>query len=201
MTETLFHPLRLFLQLDHFLNGEADRGSAARRHLSDAMRRVVGAMPIRPVRDGGYHRDSDHQVEHEARPAGLVRRILSGMSGPHRERRIMLGLTQRQMAEFIGVTYQQAHRYEKGINRIAAGRLYHIAEALGVEVGYFFEELGRDAALKATPQQRLLLELGRNFTAIRSANTRMPSARWRARWQSPPPGPEPRMLVAPVGLR
>jgi transcriptional regulator with XRE-family HTH domain len=83
-----------------------------------------------------------------------------------RERRIMLGLTQHQMAELIGVTYQQAHKYEKGINRVAAGRLYHIAQALGVEVCYFFEGLGRDNAVKATPQQRLLLELGRNFTAI-----------------------------------
>src|SRR5262245_65588185 len=59
-----------------------------------------------------------------------------------RERRIMLGLTQHQMAEMVGVTYQQAHKYEKGINRVAAGRLYHIAQALGVEVGYFFEGLG-----------------------------------------------------------
>jgi transcriptional regulator with XRE-family HTH domain len=56
-----------------------------------------------------------------------------------RERRVMLGLTQQQMAELIGVTYQQAHKYEKGINRVAAGRLYRIAQALGVEVGYFFE--------------------------------------------------------------
>jgi DNA-binding XRE family transcriptional regulator len=48
-----------------------------------------------------------------------------------RERRIMLGLTQQQMAELIGVTYQQAHKYEKGINRVAAGRLYNIAHALG----------------------------------------------------------------------
>ena len=83
-----------------------------------------------------------------------------------RQRRIMLGLTQQQMAELIGVTYQQAHKYEKGINRVASGRLYHIAQALGVEVGYFFEGLGRDNAVKATPQQRLLLELGRNFIAI-----------------------------------
>jgi transcriptional regulator with XRE-family HTH domain len=56
-----------------------------------------------------------------------------------RERRVMLGLTQQQMAELIGVTYQQAHKYEKGINRVAAGRLYSIARALGVEVGYFYE--------------------------------------------------------------
>src|SRR6516165_8858642 len=39
-----------------------------------------------------------------------------------RERRIMLGLTQQQLAEMIGVTYQQAHKYERGINRVSAGR-------------------------------------------------------------------------------
>ena len=83
-----------------------------------------------------------------------------------RERRIMLGLTQQQMAELIGVTYQQAHKYEKGINRVAAGRLYNIAQALGVEVSYFFEGLGSDNAFRATPQQRMLLELARNFVSI-----------------------------------
>jgi transcriptional regulator with XRE-family HTH domain len=83
-----------------------------------------------------------------------------------RARRRMLGLTQHQMAEMIGVTYQQAHKYEKGINRVAAGRLYHIARALGVEVGYFFEGLGGNIASKATPQQRLLVELAHTFIAI-----------------------------------
>ena len=83
-----------------------------------------------------------------------------------RQRRIMLGLTQQQMAELIGVTYQQAHKYEKGINRIASGRLYNIAQALGVDVGYFFEGMGRDDAFKATPKQRMLLELARNFISI-----------------------------------
>jgi len=82
-----------------------------------------------------------------------------------RERRVMLGLTQQQMAELIGVTYQQAHKYEKGINRVAAGRLY-IAQALGVDVSYFFEGLGSDQAFSATPQQRMLLELARNFISI-----------------------------------
>jgi transcriptional regulator with XRE-family HTH domain len=84
-----------------------------------------------------------------------------------RERRIMLGLTQQQMAELIGVTYQQAHKYEKGINRVAAGRLYNIARALGVDVSYFFEGLHSERAFKSTPQQRMLLELARNFISIR----------------------------------
>src|SRR6188472_3056756 len=84
-----------------------------------------------------------------------------------RERRIMLGLTQQQMADLIGVTYQQAHKYEKGINRIAAGRLSSIAKALGVPVGYFFDGLTTTpGAVKASPQQRLMLELTRNFMAI-----------------------------------
>ena len=72
------------------------------------------------------------------------------------------------MAELIGVTYQQAHKYEKGINRIAAGRLFTIALALGVEVNHFFEGIETDHGFKPTPQQRLLLELARNFIAMPS---------------------------------
>ena len=83
-----------------------------------------------------------------------------------RERRIMLGLTQQQMAELIGVTYQQAHKYEKGINRVAAGRLYSIARALGVEVGYFYEGLQLGGGFVPSPSQRMLLDLVRNFLNI-----------------------------------
>ena len=108
-----------------------------------------------------------------------------------RERRIMLGLTQQQMAELIGVTYQQAHKYEKGINRIAGGRLYQIAQALGVDVGYFYEGLGGDGAnFKPSQQQRLLLELARGFIALPAASIRKPYATWFApfptlAWPSP----------------
>lgn len=83
-----------------------------------------------------------------------------------RERRIMLGLSQQQLAELIGVTYQQEHKYEKGINRIAAGRLSGIARALGVDIGYFFDGINSEHSFKPTPQQRMLLELGRNFIAL-----------------------------------
>jgi transcriptional regulator with XRE-family HTH domain len=83
-----------------------------------------------------------------------------------RERRIMLGLTQQQMAELIGVTYQQAHKYEKGMNRVAAGRLYRIAQALGVEVGYFFEGLQTADRFVPSPQQQMLLDLARDYLNI-----------------------------------
>ena len=90
-----------------------------------------------------------------------------------RQRRIMLGLTQQQMAELIGVTYQQAHKYETGINRISAGRLYQIAQALGVDIGHFFEDVdperrNRPKPAEMMPQQRMLLELARNFASIGS---------------------------------
>ena len=49
----------------------------------------------------------------------------------------MLGLTQQQLADLIGVTYQQAHKYERGINRVSAGRLFEIARVLSVAVLLF----------------------------------------------------------------
>ena len=82
-----------------------------------------------------------------------------------RDRRVMLGLTQQELAEMIGVTYQQAHKYERGINRISAGRLHAIAAALGVEVGHFFDGL-HDRPNEISPQQRMCLELARNFSQI-----------------------------------
>jgi transcriptional regulator with XRE-family HTH domain len=83
-----------------------------------------------------------------------------------RERRIMLGLSQQQIADMIGVTYQQAHKYERGINRISAGRLHLTAQVLGVPVGYFFEGLDGQRDQDLTSRQRMCLELARNFSSI-----------------------------------
>ena len=84
-----------------------------------------------------------------------------------RERRIMLGLSQQQLAQLIGVTYQQAHKYERGLNRISAGRLYEIALVLSVPVSWFFEGLDSEVpVVELSPRQRMGLELARNFAAI-----------------------------------
>ncbi len=89
-----------------------------------------------------------------------------------RERRTLLGLTQQQLAELIGVTYQQAHKYERGINRISAARLYALAHVLGVDANFFFEGLG-DRPAEAVPQrQRLSLDVARNFNRIRNERCR-----------------------------
>ncbi len=89
------------------------------------------------------------------------------VGGRVRERRIMLGLTQQQLADLIGVTYQQAHKYERGINRVSAGRLFEIAQVLGVPVSFFFD--GLSVAVEpqeVSPRQRMCLELARNFAMI-----------------------------------
>jgi transcriptional regulator with XRE-family HTH domain len=84
-----------------------------------------------------------------------------------RERRIMLGLSQQQMADMIGVTYQQTHKYERGINRISAGRLYEIAQVLRVPVSYFFEGIDTpQEGSELSTRQRMCLELARNFSHI-----------------------------------
>lgn len=62
-----------------------------------------------------------------------------------RERRNALGLSQGQVAERLGLTFQQVQKYEKGQNRIGAGRLYRIATILAVPVGYFFDGIGDGA--------------------------------------------------------
>jgi transcriptional regulator with XRE-family HTH domain len=83
-----------------------------------------------------------------------------------RERRIMLGFTQQQLADLIGVTYQQAHKYERGINRISAGRLFEIAHVLSVPVNYFFEGLSEEEGRQVSSRERMCLELARNFAQI-----------------------------------
>ena len=84
-----------------------------------------------------------------------------------RQRRVMVGLTQQKVADLIGVTYQQAHKYENGVNRISAARLYLVAQVLGVDVSFFYEGLDGDARSDPSPQQRVFLDLARNFGSIR----------------------------------
>jgi transcriptional regulator with XRE-family HTH domain len=58
-----------------------------------------------------------------------------------RQRRIALGISQEQLGAELGLTFQQIQKYEKGQNRISAGRLYKLAVILSVSVEYFFEGL------------------------------------------------------------
>lgn len=58
-----------------------------------------------------------------------------------RHRRWLVGMTQQQLAESVGIKFQQIQKYETGANRVSASRLWDIADALGVEISFFFEGL------------------------------------------------------------
>ena len=64
-----------------------------------------------------------------------------------RMRRLMLGMSQTKLADAIGLTFQQVQKYEKGANRIGAGRLQQIAHVLRVSVPFFFEGVPSLSAL------------------------------------------------------
>jgi transcriptional regulator with XRE-family HTH domain len=58
-----------------------------------------------------------------------------------RHRRWMVGMTQQQLADKVGIKFQQIQKYETGMNRVSASRLWDISEALSVPVSFFFEGL------------------------------------------------------------
>ncbi len=92
-----------------------------------------------------------------------------------RHRRWLVGMTQQQLAEKVGIKFQQIQKYETGMNRVSASRLWDIAEAMGVPVSFFFEGL-ESANGEAAPAERPVqgdilsdkeaLELVRSYYAI-----------------------------------
>jgi transcriptional regulator with XRE-family HTH domain len=63
-----------------------------------------------------------------------------------RLRRMMIGMSQERLGEMLGLTFQQVQKYEKGVNRIGAGRLFEIARILGVPIQYFYESVTEQLA-------------------------------------------------------
>jgi transcriptional regulator with XRE-family HTH domain len=57
-----------------------------------------------------------------------------------RLRRMLLGMSQEKLGEHLGLTFQQVQKYEKGVNRIGASRLFDMAKVLGVPVQFFYDE-------------------------------------------------------------
>lgn len=91
-----------------------------------------------------------------------------------RHRRWMVGMTQQQLAERVGIKFQQIQKYETGMNRVSASRLWDIADALEVPVSFFFEGLDQknsgaqsEASLPADLlSDKEALELVRSYYAI-----------------------------------
>ena len=98
-----------------------------------------------------------------------------------RHRRWTLGTTQQQLADKVGIKFQQIQKYETGANRVSASRLWDIAGALGVPVSFFFEgmdsQVQSDLAVGPDMPDDILsdreaLELLRSYYAIPEAQRR-----------------------------
>ncbi len=91
-----------------------------------------------------------------------------------RHRRWLIGMTQQQLAEQVGIKFQQIQKYETGANRVSASRLWDISDALEVKVSFFFEGLQDDG--KDTTENKVMpddlmcdkeaLDLVRSYYAI-----------------------------------
>jgi transcriptional regulator with XRE-family HTH domain len=84
--------------------------------------------------------------------------------------RLERGLSQSQLAEGIGLTFQQVQKYEKGTNRVSAGRLQQIADLLGVPVTYFYAGMGARAKKEAMPSMVALLQTKGALRLMRAYN-------------------------------
>ncbi len=95
-----------------------------------------------------------------------------------RHRRWMVGMTQQQLADKVGIKFQQIQKYETGMNRVSASRLWDIADTLGVQIAFFFEGLsGEGMTSVAAPAgdffaDKEALELVRSYYAIPEAQRR-----------------------------
>ncbi len=63
-----------------------------------------------------------------------------------RLRRNLLGMSQEKLGRAVGLTFQQIQKYERGVNRVGASRLFNLGRALDVPVSFFFEDLSAEAA-------------------------------------------------------
>ena len=125
-----------------------------------------------------------------ARRSDYIDKLDKIIGGRIFETRIQRGLSREELAKEIKVTHQQLHKYEKGINRISAGRLAMISNALNKPIDYFFQDhniLQEDHKCKdvhisvnentntaqfsaINKHQRMCLEVSRNFMKLRNAD-------------------------------
>jgi transcriptional regulator with XRE-family HTH domain len=98
-----------------------------------------------------------------------------------RIRRMLIGMSQERLGDLLGLTFQQVQKYEKGVNRIGAGRLFEVARILNVPVDFFYEGVadasGQGNAEAAPPVMEFVssgegLQLALAFMKIKDAKVR-----------------------------
>lgn len=90
------------------------------------------------------------RVEREHRPSPIDVHV----GGRVRLRRTLLGMSQEKLGEALGLTFQQVQKYERGVNRIGASRLFDLARVLDVPIGFFFDDMPDSLGGSMNPTRR-----------------------------------------------
>ena len=128
--------------------------------------------------------DSDEKGSRRANPIDIH------VGSRVRFRRMLLGMSQEKLGEKLGLTFQQVQKYEKGINRIGASRLYDLAQVLGVSVQFFYEEApisveargdAQDGQADGSPAEHSIVEFlrSRDGLELNRAFVRIPDLKAR----------------------
>ncbi len=148
---------------------------------------AIQEVPLYPVSHDGREEEimvaDTNMTTHENKPrAKLWRRRRTVLEdGPReidvhvgqrvRQRRVLCGLSQTELAKALGLTFQQLQKYERGMNRISASKLWQISQVLDVPVQWFFKEFSEPkeeegSRREALHMKREVLELVRNYVAV-----------------------------------
>lgn len=150
---------------------EGSRGGGNANESDQAM-----TVKQRPESDHGATQPQEHppagragEPARRGQRAARIIQIERHVGSLVRMRRIMLGLSQSQLAQLLGVTLQQVNKYERGHSRISSGRLFQLSEALGVSVDFFYQGLGETRGDSiGLSRDRICLEVMRSFGMIKN---------------------------------
>ncbi len=87
-------------------------------------------------------------------PTGRPNPVDIHVGGRVRQRRLLLGMSQTNLGDALGLTFQQVQKYERGTNRIGASRLFDLSQIFDVSIEYFFGDMPADVAAKSPAQWR-----------------------------------------------
>ncbi len=87
-------------------------------------------------------------------PTGVPNPVDVHVGGRVRQRRLLLGMSQTNLADALGLSFQQVQKYESGANRMGSSRLFHLSQILDVSIKYLFDDMPAAVAAKSPAQWR-----------------------------------------------
>ena len=101
------------------------------------MRGVAGADERRLQADSNADQGEFERADRESRPSPIDTHVGARI----RLRRTLMGMSQERLGEALGLTFQQVQKYERGVNRVGASRLFDLSRVLDVPISFFFDDM------------------------------------------------------------